>query len=124
MKSVMTQLADMADIALDAVRTLLTSPDTPPSVRLRAAIFVLNANSSPQEHKPQPKHVPPPPRPQPESLPTPEPESFSPPASPKPRQPYIAPLRPGRNEPCTCGSGIKHKKCCLGKPAPPLGAAA
>ena len=20
--------------------------------------------------------------------------------------------RPGRNEPCTCGSGIKYKKCC------------
>lgn len=20
---------------------------------------------------------------------------------------------PGRNEPCTCGSGIKYKKCCL-----------
>ncbi|MCL4786435.1 MAG: SEC-C domain-containing protein [Verrucomicrobia bacterium] len=22
---------------------------------------------------------------------------------------------PGRNEPCTCGSGKKFKKCCLGK---------
>jgi len=21
----------------------------------------------------------------------------------------------GRNEPCPCGSGRKHKKCCLGK---------
>jgi uncharacterized protein len=22
---------------------------------------------------------------------------------------------PGRNEPCPCGSGLKYKKCCLGK---------
>jgi hypothetical protein len=30
---------------------------------------------------------------------------------PKP-QPYIAPLKIGRNEPCPCGSGKKYKKCC------------
>ncbi len=24
----------------------------------------------------------------------------------------------GRNDPCPCGSGLKHKKCCLGKSAP------
>jgi len=24
----------------------------------------------------------------------------------------LRPPRPGRNDPCTCGSGIKHKKCC------------
>ncbi len=23
------------------------------------------------------------------------------------------PARPGRNEPCTCGSGRKYKQCCL-----------
>ncbi|HLG53819.1 MAG TPA: SEC-C metal-binding domain-containing protein [Vicinamibacterales bacterium] len=23
--------------------------------------------------------------------------------------------RPGRNEPCPCGSGRKYKQCCLGK---------
>jgi methionyl aminopeptidase len=26
----------------------------------------------------------------------------------------------GRNDPCPCGSGLKHKKCCLGKPAPEI----
>ncbi len=25
------------------------------------------------------------------------------------------PLKPGRNDPCPCGSGLKYKKCCLGK---------
>lgn len=24
----------------------------------------------------------------------------------------------GRNEPCPCGSGLKFKKCCYGKPSP------
>ena len=28
-------------------------------------------------------------------------------------QPYIAPKVPGRNEPCSCGSEKKYKKCCL-----------
>jgi uncharacterized protein len=23
--------------------------------------------------------------------------------------------KPGRNDPCPCGSGLKYKKCCLGK---------
>jgi len=26
--------------------------------------------------------------------------------------PYIAPPKVGRNDPCPCGSGKKHKKCC------------
>lgn len=30
----------------------------------------------------------------------------------EPQQPYIAPLKVGRNEPCPCGSGKKYKKCC------------
>lgn len=27
--------------------------------------------------------------------------------------PYVAPPKVGRNDPCPCGSGKKHKKCCL-----------
>jgi len=26
--------------------------------------------------------------------------------------PYVAPQKPGRNDPCSCGSGKKYKKCC------------
>jgi preprotein translocase subunit SecA len=29
-------------------------------------------------------------------------------------QPYIAPPKIGRNDPCPCGSGKKFKKCCGG----------
>ena len=28
---------------------------------------------------------------------------------------YVAKKKPGRNEPCHCGSGKKYKKCCIGK---------
>jgi len=31
------------------------------------------------------------------------------------RQPVVAPPKVGRNEPCTCGSGKKFKKCCDGR---------
>ena len=27
-------------------------------------------------------------------------------------EPYRAPVKVGRNEPCPCGSGKKYKKCC------------
>ncbi|MFO0841707.1 MAG: SEC-C metal-binding domain-containing protein [Gemmataceae bacterium] len=30
-------------------------------------------------------------------------------------QPIVAGNRPGRNDPCPCGSGKKYKKCCLHK---------
>ena len=29
------------------------------------------------------------------------------------QEPYVAPERVGRNDPCPCGSGKKFKKCCL-----------
>jgi len=30
-------------------------------------------------------------------------------------EPYHAPQKIGRNDPCPCGSGKKYKKCCLTK---------
>lgn len=33
----------------------------------------------------------------------------------KSQQPFIAPPKAGRNDPCPCGSGKKYKKCCLDK---------
>ena len=34
-------------------------------------------------------------------------------------KPVRAAPKPGRNDPCPCGSGLKHKKCCLGKDREP-----
>lgn len=49
----------------------------------------------------------------------PRPQWTPPPASPTKAKvkatPYIAPPKPGRNDPCWCGSGKKYKKCHLGQ---------
>lgn len=34
-------------------------------------------------------------------------------AVPEPQQPVVAEQKPGRNDPCFCGSGKKYKQCCL-----------
>ncbi len=39
-------------------------------------------------------------------------EPFAAPAIDLPPVPYVAPPKPGRNDPCPCGSGKKFKKCC------------
>lgn len=62
-------------------------------------------------HKPvdaPPKNLPPAERPAEEKAPA-VPEG--PKATPVSASPAV-----GRNDPCPCGSGKKHKKCCLGKP--------
>jgi uncharacterized protein len=34
------------------------------------------------------------------------------------QEPVVNPNRDvGRNDPCPCGSGLKYKKCCLGRDA-------
>ena len=42
-------------------------------------------------------------------------KTLSPPPAPAPTPPLPAGARPGRNEPCHCGSGRKYKQCCLEK---------
>jgi hypothetical protein len=45
--------------------------------------------------------------------PNPTKEKSSPANTPQPKPtPYIAPPKPGRNDPCPCGSNRKSKKCC------------
>jgi hypothetical protein len=41
-----------------------------------------------------------------------EPPPYREPVVDLPPQPYVAPPKTGRNEPCPCGSGKKYKKCC------------
>jgi SEC-C motif len=48
----------------------------------------------------------------------PELASFIPtPEAPKTRQPIRVTPQPGRNAPCSCGSGLKFKRCCIDKRA-------
>ena len=103
------QLNELSAVALDTLRQLLTSPDTPPSLRLHAALAVLErpGHREPGWQVPQPVG----------RVMTPEPAvpESAPPA------PVVSASAP-RNAPCPCGSGLKYKYCC-GSPlgGPPLG---
>jgi hypothetical protein len=111
-------LADKAYAALDA---LLADPNTPASVRLKAALYILEKASTPPTPKSQVQlqiekvHVS-------EAAPVVHnvhnsaQNAQSAQSKPEPyrrEQPKI-----GRNEPCPCKSGKKYKQCCLNNPIP------
>jgi hypothetical protein len=118
--------------AFDAIHTILTRPDASDTARLNAAKFIIEKATTPPPPKPevtwrvdpcaQPEIVP-------NCAQSPEQET-APPAPPEPQKPKIVhsgaqnaptPFRRempkvGRNELCPCGSRMKFKRCCLGKP--------
>jgi len=116
MKQENSTLAALADIAIDAIRTLVTDPNTPPAVRLRAAKLILdsktdcdnnavdgNAEATPASKPATPAH-------------TPMPERLLRPAPVGTQNSHVRPPpKVGRNDYCPCGSGLKFKKCCLQK---------
>ena len=104
------QLNELSAVALDTLRQLLTSPDTPPSLRLHAALAVLER---PGRRDPG------------WQVPIPVGRAMEP--APELAVPASAPPAPGvsesapRNAPCPCGSGLKYKYCCGSPLGPPLG---
>lgn len=97
--------------AFGVLRTIMLDPEASSSVRLRAALALIErAVTFPLESVPK-------------SEPVHNPDVHNP-AQPGPAQTGPAKHGPvhvdkiGRNELCPCGSGIKYKRCCLGKPAP------
>ncbi len=92
------QLNELSAAALDTLRQLLASPDTPPALRLHAALAVLERPGYPHPGWQVPEPV----------------GRISVPLS----QPAVETPTP-RNKPCSCGSGLKFKYCCgsaLGAP--------
>ena len=112
--------------AFRAIEDCITDPKSSPSVRFRAATFIINMATDPQR-----KAV--------KGFPTlpadveaisgqmlaqsePEAENsvVQPAKTEKTAQSAQTPVRvtpqPGRNTVCPCGSGIKFKRCCLNKP--------
>jgi hypothetical protein len=111
------QAAAMAADAYAAVRSLLADPATPAGVRLKAALAIIDrANAClPDQPKASAAEIQ-------ENV-----HNFA--QSAPPDQTKSAPdaAKTGRNVLCPCGSGVKFKRCCLGKPlqpAAPLAAAA
>ncbi|HXN45780.1 MAG TPA: SEC-C metal-binding domain-containing protein, partial [Bryobacteraceae bacterium] len=102
------QLNELSAAALDTLRQLLTSPDTPPSLRLHAALAVLErpGQRDPGWQVPTPVG----------RVMEPRPEFVV--RAPEPPAPGVRASAP-RNSPCPCGSGIKYKYCC----GSPLGGA-
>jgi transposase-like protein len=117
------------DTALQTLHDILADPEAPASVRLRAALAVIQtATQQPEPKKevmlyfqplqltnsaqPTSNRVPPEPKPQAE--PDPLAETVHNPAQPQP----IRRTHPkvGRNELCPCGSGKKFKRCCIEHP--------
>ncbi|MFN7995131.1 MAG: SEC-C metal-binding domain-containing protein [Bryobacteraceae bacterium] len=83
----------LAADALQALKSLLQNPATRDSVRLKAALAILDRVSAPLPAPPENLHI--------DAQFEPDSPSFP---------------KTGRNDLCPCGSGIKYKKCCLGKP--------
>jgi hypothetical protein len=119
------------DLAIQTLHNILVDPDASPSVRLKAALAVIQTAATPPAPKQQvpfevrsfsagtPVHnsaqspAPPPP---PQSKPTPPV-----PPQPKPVHNSAQPIhraypKVGRNDLCPCGSGKKFKRCCIDHP--------
>ena len=94
------QFAELTGLAIDAIRTILTNADTPPSVRLRAARLILDSTRADTGRT---------------AMETAAPIQ----SADTPTAPTAAPNKTGRNETCPCGSGLKFKRCCLGKSTRP-----
>jgi hypothetical protein len=142
--SIREDTLDMAALATNALRTLLTDPETPPAVRLKAALSVLHSATTPDGDSPSARL-------DPKRCQNNEElnhffdavflaaqremaasherrfvQEHAP--APQPQAPTTAPAQPadtdyhgavGRNAPCPCGSGMKFKRCC-GVAAPAL----
>jgi uncharacterized protein YchJ len=127
------------DVAIQCLHQILTDPNAPASVRLKAALAVINVASTPPAPKKEvnldierivstshPEPVTPDqlePAPpvhkdaQPEAAPEATPFISSSPVHNIAQSPRTVPPKIGRNEPCPCGSGKKYKRCCLDNPA-------
>jgi hypothetical protein len=118
-----------------AIHAILTKPDASDSARLNAAKYIIDKASAPPPPKPEviyhPQNVPEiahsnAQSPDPKTTAASATSAASSPVAPKPEivleyaqteagQTVRTAPKVGRNEPCPCGSGLKFKRCCLGK---------
>jgi hypothetical protein len=124
---------ELADLAFETLRAVLTDPKSSPSTRLRAAIFIIDKVSTPPKfEKEEPANLDdmvaameeaaeaasaqqsPADAQNCTTVPN-EPVSQMHNSAQKPETYRRPEPKIGRNEPCPCGSGRKYKHCCLGK---------
>jgi transposase-like protein len=97
----------LAGRAFLTIRQILEDPKVAPSVRLKAALAILNQATAPMPEPPASQ-------PQPPTL-VHDPEIVHNHAQLNPTQQQRTEPRVGRNQSCPCGSGRKFKICCLNK---------
>jgi hypothetical protein len=107
--------AAFAEEAIRVIVGLMTQSDIPPSVRLRAALAVLDKATTPL---PPELEMPVVELPGPDAMHN-DAQSDAQLDTAKTTSAPQANHKTGRNELCPCGSGVKFKRCCLGKPAAP-----
>jgi preprotein translocase subunit SecA len=111
----------LADKAYAALEALLADTNTPATVRLKAALYILEKASTPPPPKSQVQlrvekvHLN-------NAPPMHNVHNSAQSAQPKPEPIRREHPKIGRNELCPCGSGLKHKRCCLHKPPIPAAA--
>jgi transposase-like protein len=109
------QLRDLSVKALSTLEALLDDPKTPASVRLKAALAVLNRPRFPKQAWNLPEKI--------GSSQAMDEVVRTEPNTSEEENEFLAPLpsrrfdKVGRNEPRPCGSGQKYKKCCLNLPS-------
>jgi hypothetical protein len=126
------------DLAIQCLHQILADPKAPASVRLKAALAVVNLAATPPAPKkevmldierivstshPEPvtldqlKPAPPVHKDaQPDAAPEETPSMNSSPLHNPAQSPRSVPPKIGRNELCPCGSDKKYKRCCLDNP--------
>jgi DNA-binding transcriptional MerR regulator len=124
-ESIRDQVRYLSALALDTIRQLLENPETPPSVRLRAAQLVLTRPQFPKQEWALP-----------EPISSPQHQLHNAEVAALEADMNYLSLRENirksevragattfeaiaRNAPCPCGSGLKYKRCC-GTSAPPV----
>jgi AcrR family transcriptional regulator len=107
-------MRELATRAVETLRNLLDNPDTPPAVRLRTALAILDRPHLQKEGWQPSGHIESPREPEVIRQLT---EIGRKEQEPPPSMPIA------RSAPCPCGSGNKYKRCCgsasLGKFTPP-----
>ena len=101
-----TQFQELTALALKILREVMEDPKASPSVRLKAALAVLNRRKWVTSSEAEPIQSP-----------EADMELFKKLFGPNPGPPIAESTTP-RNATCPCGSGVKYKRCC-GVAAPP-----
>ena len=125
---------ELADLAFEALRKVLTDPKSSPSVLLRAATLIIDKITAPpklQKEKPADLtdmfaamdaadrlHFAQQHQANAQECTTAATDAFQMHSFAQPQEPYRRPEpKIGRNDPCPCRSGKKYKQCCLNKSA-------